>query len=229
MKMISRRQFLYISTPVLLTPLWPAVWVSAETGPRTEDLSFPITISVLSSAYRSEQLTSEHYTGYCRKAVEENFPNIAYLFAAFAVSEKIHAENYQKILTSLRAAAVDPRSDIIVLDTKTNLIAASEGELEKIRRIYPDFLAKLKQESHDQAVISCMYSWKSHRQHKRKISAIRRYSHLFFGTVARKIEGMTFDFHVCEICGSTVDEAPQTPCDICNYPVAHYRKVARPG
>ena len=218
-----------MSAPLLLTHRSPAVLASAEKGHRTENHSFPITAAVLNSAYRSEKLASDHYIGYGRRAVAENFPNIAYLFAAFAVSEKIHAENYQKILNSLSAAAEDPQSEILVLDTKTNLIAASEGELEKIRSIYPGLLAALEQESHDQAVINCMYSWKSHRQHKRKISAIRRYSNLFFGSVARKIEGMTFNFHVCEICGSTVDEAPQTPCDICNYPAVHYRKVTRPG
>ena len=107
-------------------------------------------------------------------------------------------------------------------------ICVFKGELEKIKQTYPDFLAKLKKESHEQAVINCTYSWKSHRQHKRKISEIEKYSKLFFGPVARKIEGMNFDFHVCEICGSTLDKAPKEPCVICNYPILHYRKVKRP-
>jgi hypothetical protein len=47
--------------------------------------------------------------------------------------------------------------------------------------------------------------------------------------VAKKIEGMEFDFHVCQICGSTIDEAPETPYDICNYPNSHYQKVIRPA
>jgi rubrerythrin len=171
----------------------------------------------------------EHYVGYSRKAIEEKYPNIAYLFAAFAVSEKTHAENYKKILNSLSAGLEEPEFQILISDTKANLIIASEGELEKIRKTYPDFLAKLKKESHDQAVINCMYSWKSHRQHKRKISEIRKYSKTFFGPVARKIEGMKFDLHVCDICGSTIDEAPKAPCDICNYPILHYHKVIRPA
>ena len=87
---------------------------------------------------------------------------------------------------------------------------------------------KLKKESYDEAVINCMYSWKSHQQHKEKIKEILKYCNMFFGSVARKIEGMKLDFHVCEICGSTVDEAPKTPCNICNYPVSHYQKVKRP-
>ena len=58
---------------------------------------------------------------------------------------------------------------------------------------------------------------------------IRKYSKQFFGAVAKKIEGMKFDFYVCEICGSTIDEAPKTPCDICNYPNSHYQEVIRPS
>jgi rubrerythrin len=182
----------------------------------------------LKAAYEAEKVASENYICYSRKAVEEKYPNIAYLFAAFASSEKIHAENYKRILASLNAGPEEPEFEILILDTKANLINAAEGELIKIKETYPDFLAKLKKESHDQAVINCMYSWKSHQQHKRKISEIQKYSKWFFSHVAKKIEGMKFDFHVCEICGSTIDEAPKTPCDICNYPNLHYDKVIRP-
>ena len=229
MKKISRRQFLYFSASLSLSYPWSIVFASSGDNKLDENDLFPITIAVLNSAYRSEKLAFEHYVGYYRKAIEEKYPNIAYLFAAFAVSEKTHAENYKKILTSLSAALEEPEFKIFISGTKANLINASEGELEKIRKTYPDFLAKLKKESHDQAVINCMYSWKSHRQHKRKISEIRKYSKIFFGPVAKKIEGMKFDFHVCEICGSTIDEAPKAPCDICNYPILHYHKVIRPA
>ena len=229
MKTISRRQFLNISASLSLSYPLSVVFASSEGNKLDESDLFPITIAVLESAFRSEKLAWEHYGGYSRKAIEEKYPNLAYLFTAFAVSEKTHADNYKRILTSLSAGLEEPQFDILILDTKANLINASKNELEKIRRTYPAFLAKLKKESHDQAVISFMYSWKSHRQHKRKISEIQKYSKMFFGPVARKIEGMKFDFYVCEICGSTIDEAPKTPCDICTYPMMHYRKVKRPA
>ena len=73
-----------------------------------------------------------------------------------------------------------------------------------------------------------MYAWKSHQQHIQEITKVRKYSKIFFSLVAKEIEGMKFDFHVCEICGSTLDEAPEAPCGICNYPKSHYDKVIRP-
>ena len=228
MKKISRRKFLYIFTSLSFSYPLSVVNASSRENKLGKNDRFPITIAVLKAAYEAEKVASDHYVGYSRKAVEERFPNIAYLFSAYAVSEKIHAENYKRILTSLSAGLEEPEFKIFILDTKANLMSASEGELKKIKETYPDFLAKLKNESHDQAIINCMYSWKSHRQHKRKINEIRNYSKWFFGSVAKKIEGMKFDFHVCEICGSTIDEAPKTPCDICNYPILHYHQVIRP-
>jgi rubrerythrin len=186
MKTISRRQFLVISASLPFSyPLSFSVAYSGENKLNKNNL-FPITIAVLKSAYISEKLAYLHYVGYSRKAVEEKYSNIAYLFTAFAVSEKIHAENYKKILTSLSAGLEEPESEILILDTKPNLLNAAKGELKKIKKTYPDFLAKLKKESHDQAVINCMYSWKSHRQHRRKINEIRKYSKQFFGAVAKK-------------------------------------------
>ena len=204
-----------------------AVSFSKENKSEKDD-RWPITIAVLKAAYLSEMIASTHYRAYCRKASEEKYPNIAYLFSAFEVSEKIHADNYRRMLGLLRTEPEEPEIGVLILETQANLRKAAENELIKIKKTYPDLLSKLRKESHDQAVINCMYSWKSHRQHEKKISEIQKYSKLFFGSLAKKIEGMKLDFHVCEICGSTVDESPIAPCDICNYPVSHYQKVKRP-
>ena len=229
MKTISRRKFLYIVASLPFShPLYIFAASSREDKPGKNE-KFPITFSVLKAAYESEKAASEHYVGFSRIAVEEKYPNIAYLFSAFAVSEKIHAENYKRILTTLSSKLEEPQFEVLISDTRTNLIKAAESELKKIKNTYRNFLAQLKEESHDQAVISCMYAWKSHRQHRRQIKEIQKYSKQFFGAVAKKIEGMELDFHVCQVCGSTIDEAPKTPCDICNYPNSHYQKVIRPA
>lgn len=229
MEKISRRKFFYhLASLSFFYPLSTVMASSSELKPANNG-RFPITVAVLVAAYKAEKLASEHYHNYSRKAVEEKYPNIAYLFSAFALSEKIHAKNYEKILTSLSSKLQEPEFEVSISDTKANLIKASEGELKKIKVTYPDFLAKLKKESHDQAVISCMYSWKSHKQHERKIDEIRKYSPLFFGHVAKEIEEAKYDFYVCEICGSTIDEAPQTPCNICNHPDVHYHNVMKPA
>ena len=229
MDTISRRKFLTVLSVLSLSH--PLTVIAASTGKNNQKTisEFPVTKAVLKSAYEAEKMASENYVGYSQKAVEEKYSNIAYLFTAFAMSEKIHADNYMRILAAMDTGAREPEFDVVILDTKQNLIKATEGELKKINKTYPEFLAKLKAESHDQAVVNCMYSWKSHQQHTRKIGEIRKYSQFFFGHVAQKIEGLKLDFHVCEICGSTIDEAPKMPCNICNMPHTHYYKVNRPA
>jgi len=46
------------------------------------------------------------------------YPNVVYLFRAFAVSEKIHAENYKRILISLSAGLEEPELEILISDPK---------------------------------------------------------------------------------------------------------------
>jgi rubrerythrin len=228
MDTISRRKFLAILPTLSLSyPL--SVVAASDKNNQEANGEFPMTRAVLKIAYEAEKRAHENYVCYSQKAVAEKYPNIAYLFTAFALSEKIHADNYKRILASMSTGPRERKAEVIILDTKANLMKAAEAELIKIEKTYPDFLAKLKIESHDQAVINCMYSWKSHQQHQRKIDEIHKYSQYFFDRVAQKIEGLKLDFHICEICGSTIDEAPQTPCNICNMPATYYNKVNRPA
>ena len=226
---ISRRKFLNMFAFVSFSYPFATVMASSkENKPETQG-GFPITVAVLKAAYEEEKFASEYYIRCSRKAIEEEFPNIAYLFTAFAASENIHAQNYKRILAALDTQLEEPDLEIQILNTRLNLINASEGELKKIRETYPDFFVRLKKESHDPAILNCMYSWKSHQQHKEKISEIRKYSEDFFSLVAKRIEELKLDFHVCEICGSTIDEAPTGPCDVCNYADFHYQKVKQPS
>ena len=179
--------------------------------------------------WKTELTAHEHYNGFCLKAIEEDYPNIAYLFRAFSVSEKVHAENYKRILSDFGAEIGYPKINTVILNTKKNVHTASKNELGKIKDIYPGFIKRLMAESHDQAVISCMYSWRSHQQHKAEINDIHKYSKFFFRHVAKEIEGMKLNFNVCDICGSTLMEAPQGPCEICNYPMNHYQSIKRPS
>lgn len=190
---------------------------------------YPLTVSVLKAAYQAEMIAYKNYICCSQKAVAEKYPNIAYLFTSFSVSEKIHAENYKNLLKTFCMEITDSEVEVVTSDTRAKLIKASGQELLKIKKVYPDFLKKLERESYDQAVIDCMYSWKSHRQHEKKMSQVNRYAGIFFSGVAKTIEGMKFDFHVCKICGSTIDEPPETPCEICNYPLSYYQRVDRPS
>jgi rubrerythrin len=157
----------------------------------------------------SEIGARKHYAGFCNTAMKENYPNIASLFFAFSRSEKIHAENYERILDKLESRPDAHPSIPLVLDNRTNLHNATRKELEKISLTYRHFFQNLKPEMYDRAVINCMYAWKSHKQHEEKLEEIQKYSKSFFSSVAEELEGHNMYLHVCEICGSAIDKVPE--------------------
>lgn len=228
--MISRRQVLYFSA--LLSCSYSIsnlpCFAIADDNSNYSGIRYPLTLTLLKEAYWAEMTASRHYDGYIQKALSEEYPNIAYLFSALSISEKIHADNYKSLIISLGSSIKNKDINVSIKNTKDNLNIAATKELEKINKFYPEIIKKLSTESHNQSVVNCMYSWKSHKQHAAMITDIKKYSGLFFGILAKKIEEMNPNYYVCEICGSTVDEKPETPCEICNYHVSHYQKLDRP-
>ncbi|HOO39205.1 MAG TPA: ferritin family protein [Deltaproteobacteria bacterium] len=226
--MITRRQLLYFSALVSLSYPVTNIKYLAVAGEKPAPVRYPSTLNTLKKAYWAEIKASRHYDGYCQKALSEDYPNIAYIFSALSASEKIHADNYRTIIVSLDSSLEEHKIPVTVADTKTNLNTAAMNELEKINEFYPEIFEELSSESHDESVISCMYSWKSHQQHEELIQDIEKYSGVFFEPLAEEIENMDPNLYVCEICGSTLDEKPEIPCEICNHPLYHYKKLNRP-
>ncbi|MGD0237874.1 MAG: ferritin family protein [Syntrophorhabdales bacterium] len=222
----SRRQFLYLSAVSPFVYEFSAL--AAESEGNKSASSYPRTMAVLQDAFMVETLASRNYIGYTSKALSEAYPNIAYLFDAFSRSEQIHAGNYKRVFAALGHEVKTLETEIDVRDTKANLQQAARNELKKIATTYPDFIKELEAETCDEAIMYCMYSWKSHQQHEAKVREILKYSGMLFGRVSSKIEGLKLDFHVCRVCGSTLDEAPQAPCTICNRSMSNYFKVERP-
>jgi len=224
----TRRRLLTFAATLPLSLALP-LWARAVSSPEVAlQPAYAVTKSTLKKAFHAEMAAHLHYQAFIPTALAENFANIAYMFRTFSISEKIHADNYQRVLRSLDNNIMTKNIKLRVADTQTNIQAAADKELEKIETFYPELLGRLEGESHDEAILNCMYSWKSHRQHEAKILEIQKYSGFFFEGMAGQIEDMKMDFHICEVCGSTIDEIPLSPCDICNKSMTHYRAVARP-
>lgn len=225
----SRRDILVLSffAPICF-PLSRAY--SANEKEQTSGKStFPQSVAVMKEAFVLEMLASRNYVGFSRKALDESYPNIAYMFIAFSESEKIHADNYRKTLLLLGETPETTDARIDISYTKDNLQKAAQNERAKITIAYPEYIKRLQPEAYEPSVVTCMYSWRSHKQHEAEISKILKYSESFFGQVAKKIEGMDLHYFVCNHCGSTLAEPPEIPCIICNYPMKYYRKIGRPS
>jgi rubrerythrin len=188
------------------------------------------TIAAMQAAQQAETLVHRRYREYGRRAKLEGYFGIAYLFVAFAASELIHAQNFQRVLARLGAEAEPPSATALAPgSTKENLVKAVNDELASIEAFYPATLARLKPEGHPDAIAYVTYAWESEKQHRDVLRRLQRYSPTFFETVAKTIDLKTGTYYVCQICGSTVHRIPEGACPICKYTPEHYRRIEPPA
>lgn len=191
---------------------------------------YPETISVLRETASAEMLFYHRYVEFGRRAKEEGYRGIAYLFTAFATSELIHAQNFNRILARLDAEISLPAKPALhVAGTRENLLTAVNTELESIDAFYPSVLERLKPEGLQDAVAATTQAWRSEQQHRDIMKSIQRWSGSHFETVARTIDERTGQYFVCQICGATETEVPRGKCSICGLPSEHFRKIEFPS
>jgi rubrerythrin len=207
-----------------------AVPIAADSSPA----AYPETISVLRAALQGERTAHSRYLAFSRRAGEEKYPRIAYLFSSLAVSEGIHARNFLTILNELNDPGDVAALEFPLKDTKDNIRASSAVELEEIDVRYPGFLNRLKPEKRDDAIAALTHAWMAEKQHRDLIATLAKGPGALFGFLAALIEGKPVEYSVCRNCGSTLStpEMPKrqdAPCPICGNPISEYEKVPPPG
>jgi len=187
---------------------------------------FPQSIDALKKGVAAETAAHRRYVGFGQHAHSEGYRGLAYLYMALATSERIHAQNYTRVLATLGELIGEPETAPIETGTaQENLIYAAERELYSIEHTYPLLLQSVEDEGHADAIATVRYSWSSHRQHLAIIERIRRWTPGFFESVARKIDETTDRYFVCQVCGSTVTERPVDDCPVCGEAAANYRLI----
>lgn len=184
------------------------------------------TIAVLQTLYQDEVQAFNGYQAYAKRAESEKYPNIAKLFISIAASESIHARNFKKILSDLGATAEEiPGFEPKVSSTRKNLKLAISVELEEIDNKYPQFIKQITPENHAEAIQHITYAWKAEKQHRALLKKIKSGTGIFFGLLTKRIEGSPSPYFVCQNCGSTLSEIPESACPICGGPSAKYIEI----
>lgn len=189
------------------------------------DPAYPRTIAALQERYADEVRAHQQYGTYARHALQEGYPNIAHLFRALAASEAVHARNFAELLQQLGAEPVLPQITVEVSSTRRHLRQATDVEAAEIDTEYPAILARIEPEGHQGAIEKITWAWQAERQHRELVIKIRDAASIFFGLLVNRIEGDPSRYHVCQICGSTLNEAPAGQCPICSHSAEHYQEV----
>lgn len=163
------------------------------------------TIENLKSAFAGESQANRHYVAFAQKADEEGYPQIAKLFRAAAEAETVHALNHTRIIGEIGT-------------TTDNLTAAIEGETFEYKQMYPEYLKTAKQEKNTQAAWSFNVANQVEQIHANLFTKAAKA--LQIGKEPAKV-----DYHVCSICGNTVENEAPEKCPICGAPKAKFFKV----
>lgn len=187
--------------------------------------AYPETTAAIQERYADEVRAHAQYGAYAKHALQDGHANIAHLFRALATSEAVHARNFAAVLEELGVQPQAPDLDLRLSTTREHLQQATTVEANEIDENYPAVLARIRPEGNQEAIDKTTWAWESEKQHRELIIKIRDAAGTWFGLLVRRIEGEPSHYHVCQICGSTLDEPPVSACPICGHPAAHYREV----
>ena len=167
-----------------------------------------VTVQNLRTAFTGETTASAKYADYAKKAQEEGYTEIALLFKAASMSEKIHAANHKSVLEELGEKAPEVSPKFTVKTTKENLEDAIAGESYEITTMYPEFLSVAGQAGSQLALISLNYAYKTEQKHK------PLYEKALAALQGNQVNTLPTQYFVCPTCGNTYDGTAPKRCGI---------------
>jgi rubrerythrin len=156
----------------------------------------------LRTAFAGESQANRKYLAFAAKAEKDGYPQVARLFRAVADAETVHAHSHLRAMGGIK-------------DTRDNLEVALGGEHYEFENMYPPMVEDAKKDGDKRAEISFRYASEVEKVHA--------------GLFRRALEGIDrpgeADYHVCQVCGNTVEGEPPGKCPICNSDRKMFRKV----
>ncbi len=157
----------------------------------------------LKEAFAGESQANRKYLAFAKQAEAEGFKQVAKLFRAAAEAETVHAHAHLRVLGGIKS-------------TKENLQEAINGETHEFKSMYPEMIAKAREEGLKQAEISFDYANQVEKIH----------AALYEKALANLGKNEEVDYYVCSVCGNTVEGQPPEKCPICGVPASKFIKIS---
>lgn len=176
----------------------------------------------LLAAFAGESQARNRYTFFASAARKEGYEQIANIFVETAGNEKEHAEIFFKYLEGGDVEIVAAYPAGVIGDTKTNLVAAADGEKLEWSKLYADMEQVARQEGFEDIATSFKEIGEVeefHEKRYRKLAANVANGEVFKRSAAVK-------WH-CTNCGYIHEgtEAPEV-CPACNHARSYYELLA---
>lgn len=156
----------------------------------------------LKEAFAGESQANRKYLAFAKKAEQEGHPLVARLFRAAAEAETVHAHAHLRALGGIGSTA-------------DNLREAISGETHEFTAMYPAMIRDASSEGQDEALRSFNYANAVEKVH----------ADLYQKALATLGSNAPADYHVCQVCGNTLEHAPDAPCSVCGAGKAAFRRI----
>ena len=160
------------------------------------------TMDNLKEAFAGESQANRKYLAFAAKADEEGYAQVAKLFRAAADAETVHAHAHLRVMGGIGA-------------TEENLKQAIGGETAEFKSMYPRMMEEAKAEGNDPAYIS--------------FANANAVEEIHAGLYQKALDNLgkneETDYHVCQVCGNTVEGEPPEKCPICGAPKKMFKKI----
>ena len=156
----------------------------------------------LKDAFAGESQANRKYLAFAKKAELEGFKQVARLFRAAAEAETVHAHNHLRELGGIRS-------------TKENLAEAITGESYEFQKMYPVMIEDAKADGKPGALKSFEYANAVEKTH----------AELYKKALENLGKNQVTDYHVCQVCGYTVEGEPPDECPVCKSKKQAFKKV----
>ena len=166
------------------------------------------TVANMQDAFNGESNATARYAVFSKKAEEEGFKEIALLFKAASLAEKIHANNHKAVLEEMGVVVKPAIIDVKVQSTKENLEFAIKGEAYEAATMYPTFLKEANAAGNQLALISLNYAYKTEKKHK------ELYVLALAALNSNKVNTLASTYFVCPTCGNTYETTAPKRCGI---------------
>jgi rubrerythrin len=156
----------------------------------------------LRDAFAGESQANRTYLAFAQQAEKEGHPQVAKLFRAAGAAETVHAHAHLRALGEIG-------------NTTENLKVAVAGETHEFKSMYPVMIEAAKEEGNKTAERSFAFANEVEKVH----------AELYQKALDKLDSIKDADYHVCSVCGMTVEnEAPDT-CPVCGANGSAFFKV----
>jgi len=156
----------------------------------------------LRDAFAGESQANRKYLAFAERADKEGYPQVAKLFRAAGAAETVHAHAHLRALGEIG-------------NTADNLKVAVAGETHEFKQMYPEMIADAKEEGNKTAERSFVYANEVEQVHAK----------LYQNALDNLDSLEEVDYHVCSVCGMTVENEAPDNCPVCGAPASAFFKV----